>query len=235
MVSFRGAQSPKRSNNAYQSQSTFPSILNDTDSFTCDIGLVINTIILYHHPSCRIRNLRHSPPQFTQTGRHRPAQTPYGRNQQQQNGEGGRPIRTRSTTGNLPSSPVAGRASRGGKPSVNLNNTRRQPVGTQTPLNKRLQDSSHAKLSAKLGGEDMKDWLKARFKGNGVMDMSVSCYYTSNGGSAHPGVSNSMKMPGSLEKESCLRVTRMLRCHVERSFGDSSTPPYNKSVDGERI
>ena len=123
-----------------------------------------------HPRSCPVFRSRYP----YQTGRHRPNNnTPYAKPPGDRDGSSGR----RRPDG--PPPPLATRLHKAGKTNLNPN-PRRQPVGTPPILkqarveNKAAQEASHAKLRKQLGSEDMKQWLRSRLIGEGIMDMSVS-------------------------------------------------------------
>jgi len=109
-----------------------------------------------------------------QTGRHRPPKAPYAKIPNDRND--GAPRRGRSAPD--PSGPLAARMSHAKIP-INPN-SRRDPVGTPRILDQgrpermEAQKAAHSRLNEKLGGEEMKTWLRSRVLQEGVMNMSVS-------------------------------------------------------------
>jgi hypothetical protein len=109
-----------------------------------------------------------------QSGRHRPSNIPYAKPPTDR--DLGRPRGTLP-----PSGPASTLASRLSRPQINPNGKPgRQPQGTPPLLHrdrieaKKAQASAHSKLNEKLGGEEMRQWLRSRVIGEGIMDMSVS-------------------------------------------------------------
>jgi hypothetical protein len=169
------------------------------DSMLTDVGTIIPRSPLSHaysprnqyryppsgvnlHEPPRCSFLPHFPPSCPrryrfpkQSGRHRPASIPYGKPPADRDA-GGRPRGTLPPNG-PPGSNLAARIGRG---TINPNSAPgRLPRGTPAGLQKdraevkKAQGAAHASLNEKLGGEDMKQWLRSRLIGEGVLNMSV--------------------------------------------------------------
>lgn len=127
---------------------------------------------------------RSSPPfcsQFhhKQTGRHSGRDTPYAKPPNERNAQSTRGGRGGAAGRSDQSSPNAKLSGRLG--SLKHGSSRRQPEGTPPILKQQnmaetqaAKKAQHSKLNEKLNSEEMKQWLKSRLLGDGILNMSVS-------------------------------------------------------------
>jgi hypothetical protein len=114
---------------------------------------------------------------YRQSGRMRPANLPYAKSPMDRD-PGNRPRGTLPPSAST-SGLVAGLGGRGGKINPNVR-PGRQAQGTPPGLQKdraegqRIKTVAHSRLNEKLAGDGMREWLRSRMIGEGIMNMSVS-------------------------------------------------------------